>query len=451
MRFLKLKPKSKKSKIQPKLTFGQSDDVYEQEANAIADQVMQMPTAPNSIQRKCENCEEEVQMKPLSAAITPVIQKQSEEEEMVQMKPMKTGGAVIQRKTFTEDPGSTKSLHDDLTRQFANEMGIPFEPGLQYTEEYRLWLSRSVKKQQLQKQVKILTKELQQLIDGATWKEIRKRVYPLESAAGIKRAKERKEGKLPDLTGLGRIKALESFTKQVKTIQKDWAKLTPTLRLIRLANAINTEMKNADVPGFLAFDKAPMEFKGFFRASQWKFVLNEASILNNSLSDKDAAEIANTLMHEGRHAEQQFLAARFSAGTNRKTIRQIATEQHIPTAIAAKAFSMKFDAGTDKKIVDLGKEMFKATVTDRAKNQKISNDDGLPELAQIREKAKNDLAKLKSSGTALNLAEATKSKDKLSAQIKEVERLYTLYRNIPYEADAHEVGDATEQAFKGWP
>lgn len=37
------------------------------------------------------------------------------------------------------------------------------------------------------------------------------------------------------------------------------------------------------------------------------------------------------------------------------------------------------------------------------------------------------------------------------AAIAEVERRYTLYRNIPYEADAHEVGDAAEQAFEGWP
>jgi hypothetical protein len=32
-----------------------------------------------------------------------------------------------------------------------------------------------------------------------------------------------------------------------------------------------------------------------------------------------------------------------------------------------------------------------------------------------------------------------------------VETHYPLYRAIPYEADAHEVGDAAEQAFRGWP
>ena len=32
-----------------------------------------------------------------------------------------------------------------------------------------------------------------------------------------------------------------------------------------------------------------------------------------------------------------------------------------------------------------------------------------------------------------------------------VEQRYSQYRAIPYEADAHEVGDAAEQEFRGWP
>jgi len=53
--------------IQPKLTIGSPDDIYEQEADAMADKVMRMPmpghgdffTANNNIQRKCAHCEDE--------------------------------------------------------------------------------------------------------------------------------------------------------------------------------------------------------------------------------------------------------------------------------------------------------------------------------------------------------------------------------------------------------
>jgi Domain of unknown function (DUF4157) len=61
--------------IQRKLSIGAVDDPLEQEADAMADTVMRMPEQP-FVQRKCAHCEEEeqVQMKPLAASITPFIQ-----------------------------------------------------------------------------------------------------------------------------------------------------------------------------------------------------------------------------------------------------------------------------------------------------------------------------------------------------------------------------------------
>ena len=55
------------------------------------------------------------------------------------------------------------------------------------------------------------------------------------------------------------------------------------------------------------------------------------------------------------------------------------------------------------------------------------------------------------SATAQTVADAKKARDALKAQIADVEKRYTDYRNIAYEADAHEIGDAAEQAFRGWP
>src|SRR3954466_8873794 len=53
--------------FQPKLTINQPDDVYEQEADAVADKVMRMGDgtadkkffSPPVIKRKCAHCEEE--------------------------------------------------------------------------------------------------------------------------------------------------------------------------------------------------------------------------------------------------------------------------------------------------------------------------------------------------------------------------------------------------------
>jgi hypothetical protein len=83
--------------IQTKLMVGPVGDHYEQEADRVAERVMGMPVTfsphaagdtgrgPQSVQRQPPE-EEEVQTKPLVAAITPLVQRQDEEEEL-QMAP----------------------------------------------------------------------------------------------------------------------------------------------------------------------------------------------------------------------------------------------------------------------------------------------------------------------------------------------------------------------------
>ncbi|WP_218079742.1 hypothetical protein [Anthocerotibacter panamensis] len=73
--------------VQPKLTIGQPDDQYEQEADRVAEQIMSMaPSATPNIQRQAEEEQEEVQTKPLLETIMPIVQRQEalEEDEPIQ-------------------------------------------------------------------------------------------------------------------------------------------------------------------------------------------------------------------------------------------------------------------------------------------------------------------------------------------------------------------------------
>jgi hypothetical protein len=305
----------------------------------------------------------------------------------------------------------------------------------------------TIQRSPLERQARKLKRELQELIDHATWKEIRKRVYPKESAAGIKRAKKRRRGKLPDLTGLGSIKALDHFARAVHDIRKKWKELQPDERVQELGKAANEELVSADVPGFLALDKEPMEFKGFFQPFTWKFVISQELVTDNRLSRKDAEELANTTMHESRHAEQHFLAARFSAG-NGSTAGDIVLEQGIPQVIANAAVAKKFDATTDAAVADLGQRMFQAMITEGDANAAINADKGLVELAAARSEAQFALNILIASATTQTIADATAKRDALIAAIAHREERYAAYRQIPYEADSHEVGDSGGLAFK---
>jgi len=82
----------KSGALQAKLRIGQPGDVYEQEADRVADAVMRMPEVQRQVEPEDEE-EETLQSKPLASQITPLVQVQrqeepEEEEEMLQAKPL---------------------------------------------------------------------------------------------------------------------------------------------------------------------------------------------------------------------------------------------------------------------------------------------------------------------------------------------------------------------------
>ena len=85
---------------QAKLTIGQPNDIYEQEADSIADQVMSMPDQKLQRQPELEEEEEPLQTKSLADQITPFVQRQEEPPEEEEEEPVQAkfeDGGIIQR------------------------------------------------------------------------------------------------------------------------------------------------------------------------------------------------------------------------------------------------------------------------------------------------------------------------------------------------------------------
>jgi hypothetical protein len=301
----------------------------------------------------------------------------------------------------------------------------------------------------------VLIKELDALIAAGTWPEIRKRVYPAHSAAGIQAAKDRHAKKAPDLTGLGKLSRLEHFSKGMHDVQAKWPKLTTEdKRLKAIADVADDELVSANVPPFEHVLKAAMTPRGQFIPADWEYHVNETLIASASLSNDEAADLANVTLHESRHAEQQFLAARYEAFTTKKPdAATIAASGGIPEKIAGIAIARKFNAKTEAAVVSLGKDMFQAMVTDQATHQAETQDalDKITDLGVKNSEAQTALANLKAADTPANMKDAGDKRDALKKAIADVETAYGAYRAIPYEDDAHRVGDAEEQAFRGWP
>jgi len=94
--------------LQAKLRIGQPGDMYEQEADRMADAVMRMPEPQLQRQPVKEEEEELLQTKPISYEITPPIQKQEAteegEEELVQTKTITVQTTpLIQKQAEGED------------------------------------------------------------------------------------------------------------------------------------------------------------------------------------------------------------------------------------------------------------------------------------------------------------------------------------------------------------
>jgi hypothetical protein len=125
--------------IQAKLMVGAAGDRYEQEADRVADQVLSMPAplaqgpagaGTGSVQRQGE--EEELQAKPLSASITPLIRRQPEdEEEAVQTEP------AVQRQGEEEEELQAKPL----AQRAGEEEELQVKPLVQHQAGGGFWVS----------------------------------------------------------------------------------------------------------------------------------------------------------------------------------------------------------------------------------------------------------------------------------------------------------------------
>jgi hypothetical protein len=292
--------------------------------------------------------------------------------------------------------------------------------------------------------------DLATAIAAGEWEAIRKRVYPHEAAAARTRANKRRAGKAPDLAGLGTVTSLDAIAAAIKALQGVWAGKSPTERGDAMISAANTALTAAKVPTYLDHEIVSMTARGSFNRALWKFNIREATVHAPSLTNDEAGEVANTVAHESRHAEQHFLRGRYLAGTG-MLAPDIEAATGMPPVIATEAFNQKLTA-KDPRFAE-AKKMDKAFGADAAKNRTISAQVDV-EIAMLNSQRADAIAArsaLQASATAATIAAGKKTLAALKAQTLKVEKAYLAYRAIPYEADAHEVGDSEAEAFSKLP
>jgi hypothetical protein len=130
---------------------------------------------------------------------------------------------------------------------------------------------------------------------------------------------------------------IESFADEMANLQREWPQLSPADRIIRLQELVDTR---AGAAGFPPPDvTAPSGLgasSGQLRFRDWEVAINDALVNRDSLTDKQAAQLGDTLYHETRHAEQWSLMAKRQAAEG-LAAEQIHWQLALPGRIAREA------------------------------------------------------------------------------------------------------------------
>ncbi len=230
-------------------------------------------------------------------------------------------------------------------------------------------------------------------------------------------------------TGIAKGKAVGSFVANVKQVQANWATLTPNARGTALTKAANERLKEVNCPPCNASVSNLGGASGQFDFTTWTLQIDSGLVSKASVTDDDMADVADTVYHEARHAEQWWRMARLQAGKGVKA-DDVKKGMFIPADVAKKATSNPLKATgsfgrafmSKEKIAEEDQELQEAEAwykniygSGAANRNAVLN--GLTTKADAVKAANSDLA-AKDSDVAAKLEAANKAAETVNKKVK---------------------------------
>jgi hypothetical protein len=153
-------------------------------------------------------------------------------------------------------------------------------------------------------------------------------------------------------SGLAEEAATTAYTEAARrVIEGDWASMTVEERGNAIVREVNVQLILAEVPSVTS-DPQPLapDIYGQFNYPSWAIQVNQALLASPTLTQPQAAELADTIYHEARHAEQWFRMAQLLAGQG-KSSAQIVAQMRIPARIALLAFASPIQPGSMEALI----------------------------------------------------------------------------------------------------
>jgi peptidoglycan hydrolase-like protein with peptidoglycan-binding domain len=149
-------------------------------------------------------------------------------------------------------------------------------------------------------------------------------------------------------SGLAEKKSREAVVKTAEAVQHDWKDLkTAEARAAKLYEGVKAQLEAAGV-------KPPPKHKvkdlgksaGLYVPKDWTIYFDDDAFSAADLDDDAAREVAGTVYHEARHAEQGYKMARMLAAKN-NTPEQISAKMDLPLDVATEAHKSPLPKGVE--------------------------------------------------------------------------------------------------------
>jgi hypothetical protein len=207
---------------------------------------------------------------------------------------------------------------------------------------------------------------------------------------------------------------------------RTWRGLDVDARRTRLGEVINARLAAAGVPSMTMVPSGPNFIpRAEFRPATWQFTIRDNILAKSTLDPAEADDLAKTLYHEGRHAQQIFRAAQFDAkhGT---PVDQLGIE---PTTVAPLAHARRNDLSPMQ-------ETIAAHWSDDRKEPAVTK------YRQVTAAAACDVVAFR---CARNRAEANPGDRALAAELERArirrDAALARYQDLPLENDAYATQD----------
>jgi hypothetical protein len=235
--------------------------------------------------------------------------------------------------------------------------------------------------------------------------------------------------------GLGRGRAIRGYQRELGQMESKWSAMAVSQRTQHLTDVINGSLRRVGVHEVTVQSAALSEgTHGKFIFQEWQVQINETVLHSPTLTAKQFQDLANTLYHEARHAEQWFHIAGYLAlqGLDATGIEQLTYMKPNPVLAAMRnARKMSKQQIADAK-----------AYTENIYGEKSGYRNATLEASENEQQTQKQL-EIDIQTKPLTQAELLAKGKELYDSEQRSTSLYEAYLGFPEEVDAHAVGNRT--------